>query len=433
MTFSLKDLRLTVQRRTGRDQPVVYPRLLRDRSALPKIEMAIRYFESMLGRERRDFDPEVLTHFFGDHKVTRCLLACLARAYRFEPPRFDEVLPAASFGALQRQALDTPRGLRLRLYDHVNEHGYGFIPETERASVLAELERRLGLGTRELEPLLHLDSEEHAILSRIGSEPRPADVAAQYNFGVVETLLRHAELVEIGLHGWDLAEIRAARGLCEVQEVECLLSASGRDIRLRLSNRQDALGYWGRHGRRLARAFVQILLRAEQPPADGIVALDLRGRRAYLHLTREHFGMLGCDGRGAGWEDAFGWEPEDVGTALRLPLGAGGWGLRRQPPAQAWERGVIVPDAMLRGPEQRVQVCVVSSRRMGQCLAPLAAQADCGEPLLFVGPAEAVAPLADVGAWVVALERFVLGAVVAHLQSEAGNARVRARLRVAAC
>ena len=53
--FSLSDVRVTSRRSRGGD-PILYPKLLRDSSILPKISIAIDYFESMLGRERRELD-----------------------------------------------------------------------------------------------------------------------------------------------------------------------------------------------------------------------------------------------------------------------------------------------------------------------------------------------------------------------------------------
>src|SRR6266496_2615932 len=95
MSFPIADVRWTVRRSDGGRQ-VLYPRLLRDRSVLPKIDITIQYFESMLGRPRRDFESEVLVHFFGDHKLARCMVACLARAYRFRSRELEAVVTASA-------------------------------------------------------------------------------------------------------------------------------------------------------------------------------------------------------------------------------------------------------------------------------------------------------------------------------------------------
>jgi hypothetical protein len=140
MAFPLRDVRF-VTRRSAEPEPVLHPRLLRDRSILPKIDIAIQYFESMLGRERREFESEVLVHFFGDHKFTRCMVACLARSYRFRSPRFDEVLSATAVRQLEAAEADSPRALRFRLYDHLSDFGHGFLPESGREATLGRLER----------------------------------------------------------------------------------------------------------------------------------------------------------------------------------------------------------------------------------------------------------------------------------------------------
>ena len=56
MAFPLSDLRLTT-RRSSDGGWTFYPRLLRDRSFVPKIDIAIQYFETMLGRERPTWMP----------------------------------------------------------------------------------------------------------------------------------------------------------------------------------------------------------------------------------------------------------------------------------------------------------------------------------------------------------------------------------------
>src|ERR671935_1220667 len=108
MAFPIKDVRFT-SRRNGSGAPTMYPRLLRDRSILPKVDIAIQYFESMVGRERRELEPEVLVHFFGDHKLARCMVACLARAYRYRSPGFEDIVSAAGLRRLQRAGIPSPR------------------------------------------------------------------------------------------------------------------------------------------------------------------------------------------------------------------------------------------------------------------------------------------------------------------------------------
>src|SRR5438067_10476480 len=108
MAFPLKDVRLTT-RRGASGELALYPRLLRDRSVLPKIDITVQYFESMLGRQRREFESEVLVHFFGDHKLARCIVACLARAYRFHSPIFSEVLAGKALQRLERADIRAPR------------------------------------------------------------------------------------------------------------------------------------------------------------------------------------------------------------------------------------------------------------------------------------------------------------------------------------
>ena len=111
MAFPLNDLRVT-SRRSSNGGYAVYPRLIRNRSFVPKVDIAIQYFETMLGRERSEFDSEVLTHFFGDHKVARCMVSCLGSSYQFRPPEIAEVVSGLALKRLLRSKLESPRALR---------------------------------------------------------------------------------------------------------------------------------------------------------------------------------------------------------------------------------------------------------------------------------------------------------------------------------
>ncbi|HEV2122875.1 MAG TPA: hypothetical protein VGW38_08885 [Chloroflexota bacterium] len=199
MAFSLKDVRLTTRRASGAaedDLPAVYPRLLRDKSTLPKIGIAIGYFDSMVGTERQALEPELLVQFFGDHKLARCMVSCLARSYRYRSPQISEVVTPAAFRRLQQKGLDSPKQLRLALYDRVNRDQDGFLRLVEREPSFARMERSLGLRANELDRLLFLDAEEHAILVRYGEAPRAQDVVAQYNFGVLtHCCVRQSKLI----------------------------------------------------------------------------------------------------------------------------------------------------------------------------------------------------------------------------------------------
>src|SRR5262245_44225398 len=98
--LKLADLRKTTRRSGEGDLRTVYPRFLRDRTLAPRIELAIRYFERMLGRPRRELDAEVIVGLFGDHKLARCIVVCLAAYYRHRARTFAEVLPEPTVATL---------------------------------------------------------------------------------------------------------------------------------------------------------------------------------------------------------------------------------------------------------------------------------------------------------------------------------------------
>src|SRR5215813_11880403 len=134
--LKLVDLRKTTRRAKSGDLRVVYPYLLRDRSLAPRIEIAVRYLESMLGRPRRELDEEVIVQLFGDHKIARCVVACLAASYRHRARAFAEVLAVERVAALAELGISGPSELRLWLFRQANIALPGFVGGAERAPFL---------------------------------------------------------------------------------------------------------------------------------------------------------------------------------------------------------------------------------------------------------------------------------------------------------
>jgi hypothetical protein len=435
MAFPLKDVRYSTRRQRrgetsdGEDgvagvvaeARTLYPRLLRDRAVLPKVAIAVQYFESLVGRERREMDAEVLVQFFGDHKLARCVVAALATSYRYRSPEFTDVCSQTALRRLERAEAGTPKALRAYLYARLNGKdgsGDGFLRREEQAATYGSLERSFALRAGRLERLLYLDAPEHAVLTRIGPAPRPEDVVAQYNYGVLETLLRHAQTIDLTLtdgsgRGELAGTVAGVRALGAANDVELTLRRAGPGaVALHLAGRADAFGGWARHGRRVARTVVQLLERGRQTVAEGTALVVLRDRRAALRLTPEVLDFLsgGAAAPDAGWDDLPGWDAPALAAGLAAsrgapwrrksdgPDGAGGsWGLRRLPEAQAWATGVLVPDVRLVRGSTGVRVCAARSARHGERLATIAAGAQSGEQVVFFGAPEAVAPLLAAG------------------------------------
>jgi len=300
MAFPLEDIRLTTRRpRSDQDEetlPLVYPRLLRegrDSAVLPKLGIAINYFEGMTGKERREFDPELLVQFFGDHKLARCVVGSLARCYRFRTRLLEEVVTAPELARLRKKGLDHPRLLRLTFYDHANATNNGFLSFESHDEAYATIERRLGLRRGELERVLHLDAHEHALLERLSDvDPNPAEVMRFYNFDVLDTLLRRAEKVDIALSGLTAEELDAVSTLCAGQDVTMEMKSGARASLVRLRGRQDSMGIWSRHGRRVAHCVVEIVRRHRAAILDAGALVSLKHKRARLKLTPDLLEML---------------------------------------------------------------------------------------------------------------------------------------------
>src|SRR5581483_248971 len=353
--------------------------------------IAVEYFESMLGRERGAFDVEALVQLFGDHKVARCLVACLGRSYHFRRRTIGELVPPAAQRRLRRAGLDSPLALRLALFDRINESGTGFLAGSARDATYASIERELGLRAGQLEPLLYLDAPEQAVLIRTGTPPRPEDVVAQYNAGVLETLLRHAERIDLAVEGPAAGAPVFLRRRCALRGIEARIETGGPALRLALAGRQDSLGSWARHGRRIARLVMEVAQQVPPARLTGTAVVALRDRRALLVLDEEAMRVLGGAGPALDWHEESGWTEDDVTAAIARRAGARGAVVRRTFDAQVWEAGVALPELLVQRGEQQRWLCIVRSAAQAARLAPLGRVA--AGLLCFAGPPAAAAAL----------------------------------------
>lgn len=407
-------------RRRGAHTLVVYPRLLRDRSVMPSIDIAIQHFESMLGHERRELDPSMFSHFFGDHKLARCIVACLGRSYRFRRRTIDELVTRAAARRLTRGDLREAPALRLHVYDRVNEDGAGYLPTERRIDLFGSIERELRLRTGELERLLYLDADEHAILERVGPTPTPEDIVAQYNLRVVESLLRHAELIELELGA--AVPPSGVAALCERGSVPAEITRGGGGLRVRVPGHQDSLGSWSRHGRRVFRALVSLIQRAGGGVTDGSALVALRARKVQLALNREILDLL-AGFKGSTVEDD-DWDLDTIALSPARARGTHRPGVTivRAPDIQAWAAGVLVPDLEIRRGNRGVFVCFVRSRLHAGRLATLASHVAVRDSTIFVGRTESLDQIRDAGAHVVELGAADRGWLDAVVERAAGLA-----------
>lgn len=457
MALSVKDVRFTT-RRDGNADPLLYPRLLKDRAILTSIDVARQYFETMLGEERRSLDPEALVHFLGDYKVARGMVASLGRTYRYRAPTVEEVVTRTAWRRLQRAGLEGPGALRVLLWDAANADRAGFLDGERRTEVFGGLEGKYGLRAGQLDRLVALDAPEHAILTRLGQPPTAADVLAEYRRGAVAALLAHAERVELSLGRGAVGQLERIGVLAGIERVDVDLVAEAGYGRLAVRGRPDAFGSWARQGRRVARFVARLLERLGEHVEDGTATIMVRGRRARLRLTGETLASLlpgpeRTSRPADGWDVFDGWDDASVGAGIgpgqsSIP----GWLVRRDPEPRAWASGMLVPDLLVRplgGQHARLApplnrqgrasalvsgqvpapsrldlsagalVCLVRTTAQANRLAAMLPTLRGGEPLLFAGPGPLVEPLREQGGWTVELDEPALAPIAAVIAARA--------------
>ncbi|HLV97733.1 MAG TPA: DUF790 family protein [Ktedonobacterales bacterium] len=378
--LKLTDIRKTTRRVSSGDGRTLHPHFLRDQSLAPRIERAIQYMESMLDRPRRELDQEILMQLFGDHKLARCIVACLAATYRHRSRSFAEMLPTANVKALRERGITNASDLRLWLFRHVNIELPGFVGGVERAPFLAEAGKTLGLEIEQIETLSALDSPEHAILARTGPKPTAADIIARFNSAVVAAILANAPSISITLSKAP-AQAEIIRELCALADIEAELA--GR--KLTLHGRQDALEGWTRHGSRLVR-LLSALLTCGLPAQSGeaIIAAP-GGGKWYLRLNSDIFTYLGMRPAEDGVAD-FSladllecWRAQDAlaaeYSAIRKAGEENGWTLRRAAEPLSLEDAVLPTFFVATRARQRVAFVLAPGTESGAShLAAIAAR-----------------------------------------------------------
>ncbi|HEX5155734.1 MAG TPA: DUF790 family protein [Ktedonobacterales bacterium] len=289
--LKLTDLRKTTRHSRKDGMRVIYPRFLRDASLAPRIEMAIRYMERMLGQPRRALDDEVIVQLFGDHKVARCLVACLGANYRHRPRALAEALSSEDVARLAAQGIASASELRLWLFRRVNRVLAGFAGRDERAAFMADAERDLGLESGKLDELITLDAPEQAILVRTGARPSAEDVIVRYNHAVAAAVLAQSPQVRINL-ARALSPADAERVYELAARTGVSIDLGGRE--LVLHGRQDALESWTRHGAKLAR-LLSLLLMCGLPARSGeALVASPRGGELLFRLDGDVLTFLGA-------------------------------------------------------------------------------------------------------------------------------------------
>jgi hypothetical protein len=345
VSFRLADVKKTVRTRLDGER-YLHPKLLDDELVGGQVRLALAYFQSRLGRARRDMDPETLVRIFGDPKIARGIVSCLSGAFHWRAQTFPEVLDPGRLAWLHRRGIATPGDLRLYLYDTVNAGGAGFLPY-DREEHLFPIARRLRLTPVKLDQLAALDAEEHAVLVGMGAVPEPDEVVALYNFQVVDAVLRHS--AEVELHRVGVAARQALARCCEAQGVEYRCE----DDTVILQNRADAFGSYARWGARLSRALYTAAGATPALLGRGRARVEGLGKPATYLLERSTLRALTG---GTGVVRAGDALPEMVDSwARQRPGGGAGWRLLGTPePAARPGVGLVLTTLACRRDETQV-------------------------------------------------------------------------------
>ncbi|MGH2367847.1 MAG: DUF790 family protein, partial [Chloroflexota bacterium] len=329
MPFPLPDLKRSYGRSgASGGPPDVRPYLLAGRELAAqrqRLQGVIDWHETQCGRRRAESDIDHLAQLAGDYRLARCLAACLAATYRYEPDSFEATvlgnghdshahalpqghenslpegvgtrLPASSgegrgrWSRLQELGIHGPGDLRLHVYDAIGASHGGFVAPAERASALAGPAGDLRLSPEHLDTLLWIDAEANQRLRRVGAPPSPEALAGAYNRRALATLLVRALSADLVLPAPDggaikrlYFQVKRHGLLCDLQLADPHGGAGG-DVHVHLFGPLEVFGPRTRHGDRFAGVLLRLLRMF--PGLRGAARVLLNEREYHLHLGPE--------------------------------------------------------------------------------------------------------------------------------------------------
>lgn len=376
MAFVITDFKRTS--RTVDGCRVLYPHQLRDDRYLAAIGYAVDYFERMVGQPRREMQADTLLEFFGDPKLARGIVACLGRTYVWHQPSFEETVDEETFAALRELGLDRPSAARAHLYSWVNRTRGGFLPLGGRATALEALCSELPVDRRTLETLLMLDVPDNAVLLKVAGTPSARDIVALYNYHSIETALRYTSRLRLTLDGPIWSVVRTVHNLSKRYNLRYAIEhgAGGLfagQVTIEWIGKRDALGGYGRHGRRVVRALLRLMAAHPDAPVAGEATVHIAGKTYTYPLTTATLKTLGVQAQRVGRGDT-AWEPQSAKTLMSawnrayLRGETGGWRLRRDPEPLVTEAGVIVPDFLALRGAQRAYLVLAEGKAAAEAL-----------------------------------------------------------------
>ncbi len=300
MLFSLSN----VKRRSVRDpdgELAVVPKLMHGRAALHLLEQALEVFEGYVGRPRKEYDPRALEAVMSDYRLARCIEACLLTSYSFVQPQLASVLSEAQLAALVERGLASPSEMRLALWDAANARHGGFVPSSERETLLKSLTEAWGLppDAALVDTLLDMDSDSAAVLTPTRERPRARDLMRLYNQGAVKTLLAHSSGVQFNVSHLPGAALKRAYFVAKRRGVLVEIEQQAEGYSLTLYGPEQAFGTAEKYGQRLADVALSLLRSllsltdVEPTEITATAHLVLHDRPYRFHLNSEIMDRLG--------------------------------------------------------------------------------------------------------------------------------------------
>lgn len=364
MAFRLEDFKKVARKSAGSATAAIYPHQIKDRKMPARIEMAIRSYDNLVGRPRKEMDAGAMVYFLGDHRVARGIVACLGQTYRYETLPVARVAGRHTERLLSESGLRTPPDFRAKTYEHLNTHAGGWVSEAERLARYREIAAPFDCTPETWDALMHLDAEENQVLTRSGEMPEPADIVAQYNYHSVDTVLRRGTKIVLQELSVSSAQVSDVRSLAAAYGCRAAFSSGNSTLTLTDLEMSSLLP---RRAGRLARCLLLMLHGSDVVITTGYTEAQIGAKKFRLALSPEILRMLrGC----ADPDGAISLKAHSAAVAslhkdllkLRVKGEAAGWRYKRDPDPIVTGAGLWLPDLLLSRGKKQVAVAIGGQR-----------------------------------------------------------------------
>ncbi len=273
-----------------------------------KVSAFIQFLDKNLKKKKSDINIEILDDLFPSYKVIRALLVSSLRSYSYLSLTYKDIFQEEE--SEDRKATDItsfikentsknlkisnmqPSEFREKVFDIINDDK-GFVTIEERAKVIEEIEKEIGIPDGLLVNFLYLDIDSEKVLIKT-EDIDSTQLIYYHNYDVIETTLSFSVDLQMRLKSLPGYLAKKLVYLSKKNYVFSDIVLEDEEYRISIQPPLEMFrdqGGWGRNMANVASYVLRVLLREEIPfQLNAIV--EPRKRKALFKLSSDDLPLL---------------------------------------------------------------------------------------------------------------------------------------------